>query len=103
MLGKWSGAAKLARRVHYRVLREIGVEALERRLTACPMVSLWRHDAPFRESVLRDLREAEVLPTIFDHAKLMAWLEPRLGEDDAITTTGVWGLLTIEYVGRALG
>lgn len=103
MLGKWSGAAKLARRVHYRVLREVGVEALERRLTACPMVSLWRHDAAFRESVLRDLREAEVLPTIFDHAKLMAWLEPRLGLDDAITTTGVWGLLTIEYVGQALG
>lgn len=103
MLGKWSGAAKLARRVHYRVLREIGVEALDRRLTACPMVSLWRHDAAFRESVMHDLRTAEILPTIFDQEKLMGWLGPRLGEDDAITTTGVWGLLTIEYVGRALG
>lgn len=101
--GAGGNLLKLRRRVANRILRELDVEALERRLTATPLVSFYRNDGGFRESILGELRRAEVLPSLFDREALLAFLEERLGRDDAMTTTGVWGLLTIERVGRLLG
>ncbi len=101
--GAGGNLLKLRRRVANRILRELDVEALERRLTATPLVSFWRGDGAFRDSILAELRGSQILPQIFDHGALMSFLEERLGRDDTITTTGVWGLLTMERTGRTLG
>lgn len=101
--GRTSGLSTgLPGRLYRRILKRTNVGAFEAATTACPMVSLWHRDAALRESVWKQLESSPVLPEIFQHDRLLDYLRRALGRDYTLTYHGVWGLLTVDGVGRAL-